>query len=705
MSYYLLHGIMVPAVVLPVLVFSTLAVRLIYRDREPLFRLAAGLLGAFLLVDLIGGILGLCGALTLTGYAVAGWLAVIILGSVYFLRARKIKFEVNYISDLPAAPWPLAALGLVALAQLAGMLAVKLVLPAMEYDELTYHLHFPAQWLVEKKIFLIDTPFGDAAPAYAPANGELWYAWLMAPMRGSAADLANFKLMGLDAVAKIGQFPFFILAAVALILLARRLKAEGWAIYLPAILFAFMPWVLTQSASASVDLMMSACLLGALALAFEYQNHAQRRIAALSGVALGLAVGVKFVALSYAPLMALPMLIFLWRNRDGRSFAYWVLGLLAAGAPWYLRNLALTGNPLFPMQVSLFGANIFPGAYTRAAMLQSPFHAPDVASALAVGAHAIGFWLVSLAIIGIVCGFFWSRGEKSWRMIAWLAPVAWIWHFLIVPYSSQDRFLIWVVALSFLPLCRWPAARRWRILLWVLLIPALALTLIGPGFSFQIGALPVPKVGTLLPQGWWVGLPTLALMGLLFFYIRKLGRPLLSIGVVFGVGVIMALVMAKPAGGMYVRTGAKMLSEMPLNGYLAIWERHPQKIAYAGRNTPYYLVGRSGLTRVYYINADGRTDWLLHDYVHQLSATGRLDLHKEKDDWRGRNPDFQYWQAALLRTGITMLFLEPLSPAESLYLPGDTGGYPLERDWARSHPESFSLIDCGKRFELYKINR
>jgi hypothetical protein len=75
-------------------------------------------------------------------------------------------------------------------------------LPA-RYDSLTYHLFFPATWLQDGRIEIIPTPFGDQAPAYAPSNGELFFLWLMLPFHG-------------DLLARVGQFPFYLLGALTL---------------------------------------------------------------------------------------------------------------------------------------------------------------------------------------------------------------------------------------------------------------------------------------------------------------------------------------------------------------------------------------------------------------------------------------------------------------------------------------------------------
>ena len=56
--------------------------------------------------------------------------------------------------------------------------------PFTLYDSLSYHLFFSARWLQDRALSIIATPFSDVAQAYAPANGELFFPWLMLPFHG-----------------------------------------------------------------------------------------------------------------------------------------------------------------------------------------------------------------------------------------------------------------------------------------------------------------------------------------------------------------------------------------------------------------------------------------------------------------------------------------------------------------------------------------
>ena len=70
-----------------------------------------------------------------------------------------------------------------------------------------YHLYFAVQWWKAGALKLVPVPFGESAATYFPANGDFWFTWLIVGWGG-------------DRLARIGQVPFLILAAL------RRLYAR-----------------------------------------------------------------------------------------------------------------------------------------------------------------------------------------------------------------------------------------------------------------------------------------------------------------------------------------------------------------------------------------------------------------------------------------------------------------------------------------------
>ena len=142
---------------------------------------------AFAIIVACGLVLGGLGYLTLTMFCVLGVAA--LAASAFLTPSSDSAFT---------APDP-AALAIPVVALLAALLAFMVGFgathsPLTLYDSLSYHLFFPARWLQDHRLSIIPTPFSDVAQAYAPANGELFFLWLMLPFHG-------------DLLARIGQLP------------------------------------------------------------------------------------------------------------------------------------------------------------------------------------------------------------------------------------------------------------------------------------------------------------------------------------------------------------------------------------------------------------------------------------------------------------------------------------------------------------------
>ena len=100
-----------------------------------------------------------------------------------------------------------------------------------------YHLYFAARWWKAGRLFLVAAPFGENAATYFPANGDLWFTWLMATWGG-------------DRLAKVGQVPFLVLAGLAALRVcallgagrSASLVATCWFVSsTPLLLFSFEP--------------------------------------------------------------------------------------------------------------------------------------------------------------------------------------------------------------------------------------------------------------------------------------------------------------------------------------------------------------------------------------------------------------------------------------------------------------------------------
>ena len=107
-------------------------------------------------------------------------------------------WRIESVISIALVLWAIAYLGMQSL-----LLPVKVV-----SDGPIYHLYFAVRWWKAGRLFLVASPFGESAATYFPANGDLWFTWLMVSWGG-------------DRLAQVGQAPFLLAAALASYGLAR----------------------------------------------------------------------------------------------------------------------------------------------------------------------------------------------------------------------------------------------------------------------------------------------------------------------------------------------------------------------------------------------------------------------------------------------------------------------------------------------------
>ncbi len=202
--------------------------------------------------------------------------------------------------------------------------ALALFTPANDWDVLAYHLARASFWKQEHGLGYIDNA-GDWRLNLNPPNAEI-------------GQLATMLLSGNDRYAALPQL--FAYAALALCVagLARRLGFATRDAAFAALSFATLPVVALQASGALNDLVVASFLTTAAFFALG-TGLAPLLLLAL---AVALAIGTKFTALTALPLLAMVAAV---GQRPRRWPALALAGVvgLAAGSAWYLVNAVETG--------------------------------------------------------------------------------------------------------------------------------------------------------------------------------------------------------------------------------------------------------------------------------------------------------------------------------------------------------------------------
>jgi hypothetical protein len=118
------------------------------------------------------------------------------------------------------------------------------------------------------------------------------------------------------------------------------------------------------------------------------------------------------------------------------------------------------------------------------------------------------------------------------------------------------------------------------------------------------------------------------------------------------------------------------------------------RIAYAGGNLPYYLLGSDYRNDVVYVNINRRRDWLPHDYHKARALAGQPDKAAIPwPEWNREEADYEAWLENLRTQQIDLLFVARTNLHGRLAaLRGDLPPFPIERTWADTHPEEFEHL-------------
>jgi hypothetical protein len=245
-----------------------------------------------------------------------------------------------------AAWWPAAAaLALVAIA-LAWRIFLATRLPVVDLLGWQYHLVIVDVWLQSNAIVPVHQNIWTDG---WPASGELLTAWLAAFTRTD----------GLTGMTGVLPIPVAMLATTGL---ARCFGASRGPALLAGLLFGVTPAMLAMAGTSYLDTALVASVLASWYVGLRILRGERDWAAALAfGIAAGLAIGIKGTSFVLVmPLVAavgVTLIVAASRRAErsaaGRAtlatVAMVALPVVLLGASWYLRNLLLHGNPMYPI--------------------------------------------------------------------------------------------------------------------------------------------------------------------------------------------------------------------------------------------------------------------------------------------------------------------------------------------------------------------
>jgi hypothetical protein len=243
-------------------------------------------------------------------------------------------------------------------------------------DALSFHLPGVAAWVQTGTIWQIDEFLPDLFFGNYPNNGDV-------------VLLATVLPWSNDFLTHFAMFPFVALTAVSTYAVGRELRAPAAPAALLGAMVASIPVVAEPAMrNAMPDPVMFSSFATGLVFLLRHSRTAATSDLVLAGLGLGVAFGTKWYGVSSVALVVGVWAAARLASGVGLRIAFRqtaaVVGLVAAaGGIWLLRNLILSGNPIFPVKVAPFGVTIFDAPPDRLAdivgfRIADYFDQPDI---------------------------------------------------------------------------------------------------------------------------------------------------------------------------------------------------------------------------------------------------------------------------------------------------------------------------------------
>jgi len=283
------------------------------------------------------------------------------------------------------------------------IMALGAMLPATDFDSIEYHLQGPKEYFQAGRI------------AFLPHN-----VYTSMPFVVEMLHLLGIEVLGdwwLGALAGQLLVASYAPATAAMIALTARRWASPRAAWVAAIVYLSTPWVYRIAVIPYVEgplCYYHAALVWAASRALTAEPGSRTKLWSVVGGLAGGAMACKYPALISAvfPFGALAAFEAV-RRRSGRIALAFAVGWAVVMTPWLAKNVADTGNPVYPLAYRVFGGGHWD-------------EAQDAKWSAAHGSAVQGWKPISFdALTGSVIDV---AGRSDWQspLYVALAPLAWL---------------------------------------------------------------------------------------------------------------------------------------------------------------------------------------------------------------------------------------------------------------------------------------
>jgi len=257
--------------------------------------------------------------------------------------AKKLGFSV--------LPNPLS----LGIAVLLGLSFIAAWIPTWNYDSLLYHIAVPKFYMLAHKIYYVR----DFMPADYPLNGEMLFMLAMVVKDDTVAQLVSY-FMAVWLV--LGVFVF-----------SRRFYSYRAGVISVALLLTISVFINKVPVNNN-DTVLALFTMAAVYALVAWWETRRNGWFYLSGFMLGVTAGSKysgFFTLFFVGLLAIVLLVTTKKKEPGavagtvKTVGVFAMAAFVGVGPWLVKNYLFTGNPVYPMLISVFGGRDWMAPATR----------------------------------------------------------------------------------------------------------------------------------------------------------------------------------------------------------------------------------------------------------------------------------------------------------------------------------------------------
>jgi len=578
-----------------------------------------------------------------------------------------------------------------------GFFAVKfyinLVNPPLCTDSLQYHLAFPAYWIKHGNLANPLNLFGAVRGTpelswvtYYPVNAELFFAWLMLPLKNSF-------------LADLGEAPFYSIGILTIYSILKKFSVDKTTALFSGFLWVLIPNVFKELRNgAQVDIICAVLFLLVFNILLIFKKQINFKTSLLLGIGFGIFIGTKIINIVWS-IALVPMFIFAFFETRPRVPFKKIVSLLLAvvlvtfifGGYMYIKNFINSGNPFYPINMKLFGNLVLPGLIDSATFKTLYSHNYPNQLFDKLFSEGLGFQLFAFILPGTVLPLVFYRLFKrrirssGTYLFLFLIPTTMLAAYLLFLNSGVTRFIFPYLGMGLIAFVVFASKFKWgsKYIAVLGLISVMA--------SISELAHSVELIVSIITS--------LSLFTFLLLISNRLIKTYRSVNGIKFVAVFLVVLTAvlycmnQEYDRSEFRRYASVLSKKEswqkdialgwrwLNDFTGKGNR----IGYVGRNEVYPLFGSGFKNEVLYVpvNRNPVVPYSLSDGYYR----------KEKD--------LAAWKDNMNRLKIDVLYIAlPQKINNESDNPYD---FPKEDEWAILSPEMFSLVFKNQLVHIYKV--